>query len=597
MFFTLKKPKCRVANYIRRSFLIHRTYEQVYHDLYWANYPVPLTYLWTKNINPNTTSFSLYYTKNNAINYFKYEIENTSSYSVIPLYDHLKRAYTVIVVEYPYIISSGNDVFIDDTAINVIRTPNNNLYLAGLAKNYKGIKLSYVVLNVKTGKLLYISTEPEQDDKVGTYAHSPPIANSFIIAVKTKKHELNVKVIDLINEKIKGINYDMRKYITGHLRHHKIYYSKIHEANICEIDKSINGVIFYKKCQFVISAYVEDKIFDFIFSVSYENGKIVFSLAPKEDATNILAKREYSMGVGYDISKSYLHAVLLSVGDYALLKTCTMWIGKGLNLYYKNTLQATSSYSHHDLQIQNYGHVSILKANSELMALIQKQQLDRILEREYLILSLTKDSIEVIKLRDILDSMQSDTDSTIFLKVSQAIRKIDLVQITIDSVKAYLGTDCYVETAKTIGQLYSSNWNLYLIVFAYCLNQASYKVLLFVSNMKYLLSNHRKLNLIAEFETSKNDFYDNSLDFKKIVNRIYLISKKTHLWSRLKNMFRMSRGVDLVFDDIVITNHGHNRIYYDTIFNRHSIVTASEIGNVICDLCITKQITSLFSQV
>ena len=135
---------------------MNRTHEQFYYDQYWSMYPNPLTYLWAKNIKPNSNSFVLYYVKNDVISYFKYEIKNTQSYSVIPLYDHLKKTYTVVLTDYPYIFKNGNDMVIDDTQINVVRTPNGNLYLTGIAHKYKGVELSYIVLNVKNDKLLYI---------------------------------------------------------------------------------------------------------------------------------------------------------------------------------------------------------------------------------------------------------------------------------------------------------------------------------------------------------------------------------------------------------------------------------------------------------
>ena len=611
MFFVLKNflTKCRVANYVRRSFLVHRTHEQLYYDQYWAKYPIPLMYLWTKNIKSNTDSLTLYYLKNDIIKYFKYEVENTAPRCVIPLYNHIEKQYTVVVSDYPYIVKTGHDTATADTSIHVVRTPNGNLYLTGIAYGYKGIELSHVVLNLQNGRLLYMSGNLKQDDNIGTYVYTEPIANSFVIAMKTRKHKVNIKVINLISEDIKEINYDMSKYIDKIAKHYnildpEIYYTKIKKVKYYEIYKTNNGVIFYRKCKIVITAYIGDKLYQPTLLVFYENNKIVVSLVSGSEDTSELMRKEYSIGAQYDISKSYLYAVIFSVGDYTLMKSNNMWIGKWLDLYYKSGSYFSNSYSSYDLQLENRGDLVILKVKNRylneeedlqslLMCLIQKQKINEIINKKYQILSLTQKSIEFVRANDILSSIQNSIDSEIFLDISQLIRKVNLTDVINNSVRKYLGMDCRIEIDKTLGQLHSSSWNLYLVVFAYCPKEVAYKVLLFVSNIKDLLSNYKILKPIAGFEIIQREFNHSSPDFRRIANMIYVLSQNFHFWNRIKNMFSDTKDVDLISNKIITTNLGLNMVYYDTTFNRYSKITASEIGNVICKLCIVRTITSI----
>jgi hypothetical protein len=168
-----------------------------------------------------------------------------------------------------------------------------------------------------------------------------------------------------------------------------------------------------------------------------------------------------------------------------------------------------------------------------------------------------------------------------------------LTDVINNSVRKYLGMDCRIEIDKTLGQLHSSSWNLYLVVFAYCPKEVAYKVLLFVSNIKDLLSNYKILKPIAGFEIIQREFNHSSPDFRRIANMIYVLSQNFHFWNRIKNMFSDTKGVDLISNKIITTNLGLNKVYYDTTFNRYSKITASEIGNVICKLCIVKTITSI----
>jgi hypothetical protein len=62
-------------------------------------------------------------------------------------------------------------------------------------------------------------------------------------------------------------------------------------------------------------------------------------------------------------------------------------------------------------------------------------------------------------------------------------------------------------------------------------------------------------------------------------------------------MFHGSRGIDLISNDVVTTNLGINKVYYDMMFNRFSEQTASEVGNVVCALHVVKTITLIASEV
>jgi len=593
-------PKCQVANYVRRSFIVYRDRERVHHDKYWAKYPVPLMYLCTQNIKPNITSFSLYYVKNDVINYFKYETENTSSYSVIPLYNYLKRNYTVMVIDYPYmyISNSGYNMIIQDISINVVKTPNGNFYLTGIAYNYKGLERCFVVLNAQNGRLLYISDDLRKNymrGKSDMYRYSVPMANSFVVVIKTKKHKINIKVINLITEKIKEINYDMR----NHLEENEIYLSTFFVGEeITEIGKSDNGVIFYKSCKFYIYVHKKYESINLNLFVFYENNKIVISLVSEGDTTNILMKKEYYVESRYDVSESYLYAVFFSVDDHTLMKSQTMGIGKALKWYYKNSLHITHECRHSwNLPIENHGDLLIVKDKSKLMSLINKQEINKIIKKNYQILSLTRESIEVFGIKDVINLIQNNMYNEIFIEISRAIRKINLTEIVINSVTTYLGTDCHVETDKTLVQLDSSDLTLYLVVFAYCPKEAVYKVLLLVSSMHDLLANYKILKPIAKFEIIPREFNHSSPDFRRIVNMIYVLSKNVHFWDRIKNVFRDAGSVDLISNKIITTNLGLNKIYYDMTLNRFSGLTASELGNVICALCIVKTITSSTSKV
>jgi len=159
-----------------------------------------------------------------------------------------------------------------------------------------------------------------------------------------------------------------------------------------------------------------------------------------------------------------------------------------------------------------------------------------------------------------------------------------------------LGTDYHVEIDKTLVQLYSSDQTLYFVVFAYCQEQVSYKVLLFVSNINDLLLKRKLLKLIVALDIAKNDLYYNSLEFKKIVNKIYTISKNAYLSNKIKNTFHTSGSVDIIYNNLEIINRDIDKIYQDVLYNRGSEITASEIGNVICNLNIVKPIIPITSQ-
>jgi len=581
---------------VRRSFIVYRSRELVYYDQYWAKYPVPLTYLWSRNIKPKTAICSLHYIKNNVINYFKYEIETTSSYTVIPLYNHLKRNYTVMVIDYPhmYMSISGHNIIIDDVSINIVKTPNGNFYFTGIAYNYKGLERCFIVLNAQNGRLLYISDDLEKDDNRITYQYSVPIANSFVIVAKTKKHKINVKVINLINEDVDEFNYDMR----NNLEDYEIYRSTFFLGEgIIEIDKSNNGVIFYKRCKFSIYVDKKDKANILSFWVFYENNKIVISLESELNATNMLMKKEYYIESRYDVSESYLYAVFFSVDNHTLMKIQTTWLGKAVMWYYRNSLRFINNYrSAHDLPMENHGDYLLVKDKSKLMILINKQEISKIIKKNYLILSLTRESVEVFKIKDVINLIQNNKENEIFIEISQAIRKINLTEIVINSVTTYLGTDYHVEIDKTLVQLYSSDQTLYFVVFAYCQEQVSYKVLLFVSSINDLLLKRKPLKLIVAFDVAKNDLYYNSLEFRKIVNKIYTISKNAHLSNKIKNIFHTSGSVDIIYNNLEIINRDIDKIYQDVLYNRGSEITASEIGNVICNLNIVKPIIPITSQ-
>ncbi len=596
---------------MRRSVLVHRTHEQVYYDKYWTQYPTPLMYLWAKNMQLNTTSITLYYSKNDVINYFKHEIPNTSSYSVIPLYNHLKDNYTVVIANYPYIFKNGNDMVIDDTQIDVVRTPNGNLYLTGIAHNYRGMELSHIVLNVKNNTLLHISGDLKQNDHIGVYEYTKPIANSFVVIVKSRKHKININIVDLIKENIKKINYDISKYMLTqyNISGQEIHYSRIRDCESYEIHKTDNGTVFYKKCKFVVDIYAPDGIRSFILLVSYESNKLVVSLESNAENTNILMRKEYPIEAQYDISKSYLYAVLFSAGDYTLMKTNNMWIGTGLNLYYKDKLYVSNSYTPRDLTLKNHEVMLILKGKirdldkeehelqSLLMCLVQKRKINKVINKQYYILSTAKGNIELLKVNDILSSAWDNNNSEIFLDASLLVKTINLNDIINNSIKTQRNTGCSIETDKILGQLYSSSGDLYLVVFIYCMEEVAYKVLFFISNIRDLLSRHKILKLIAEFKIKPSKFNPNSPDFKRIANMIYLSYKNYRLWNKLKNMFHDSKGIDLISDDVVTTNRGINNVYYDMMFNRFSAQTASEVGDVFCTLHVVKTITSIASEV
>jgi hypothetical protein len=266
--------------------------------------------------------------------------------------------------------------------------------------------------------------------------------------------------------------------------------------------------------------------------------------------------------------------------------------------YYKNSLRRTNSYkSSYDLPIDNHGDWVLVKDKSKLMILINKQEINKIIKKNYQILSLTRENIELVKIKDVINLVQNNTDDEILVEISQAIRKINLTEILINSVTTYLGTDCYVETDKTLVELYSFDWTLYFVVLAYCTGQGAYKVLLFVSSIHDLLANRKLLRLMVVLEIRKDDFYDNSPEFKKIVNQIYVISKNINLWNKIKNMFHTSGSIDVIYNNLEITNCGIDTIYYDALYNRGSVITASEIGNVICNLNIVKPIIPISSQI
>ena len=67
-------------------------------------------------------------------------------------------------------------------------------------------------------------------------------------------------------------------------------------------------------------------------------------------------------------------------------------------------------------------------------------------------------------------------------------------------------------------------------------------------------------------------------------------------WNKIKSMFHTSAGIDIIYNDLTITNFGLNKIYYDTLYNRGSWITASEIGNIIYNLNIVKPIIPITSQ-
>ena len=155
-------PECKVAHSIRRSYLYKADKDHNVQSEVSKKYPLPYYYIQKEHIA------SFYYNKNNLIVYYTNSSQN-NVLRIVPLYDHVKNDYEIILSDYEYNFKLHRDVCI-------FKTPNRQVYL--LHEESESIS----IVNIGTGKLLYDSRN-YFSNSVFYLFRSMPIANSFIVAM------------------------------------------------------------------------------------------------------------------------------------------------------------------------------------------------------------------------------------------------------------------------------------------------------------------------------------------------------------------------------------------------------------------------------
>jgi hypothetical protein len=587
-----------IAKSIKHSFLHKKSSGKVETDNSLRIYPLPATYM--RRIDGG---FSMFYVKNDVINYYARD-KGIMKYNLIPLYDYKSNRYDIIVTGYPYSFSdkSGEDMV-------VVRTPNNKYYIAGIVQEYKNLKDMLVILDVESESLLY-ACRANLRGKVNRVWHSMPIANSFIVVLTTSPKEIAIYVLDLINEKVDKINYDLDLHKTKILNFGRN--SKITGFDMIKfgynIDRDIGGTVFYQKYYIDIRLHV-DKRFggDISLTASYQNRELEVVLKVSEDISIV---RRYAIDTKLDLAASHLYSVIVTSGEYTLLKGARD--SNHVELYYKTEPQNTDININSSFEINRYEPISIIEVDSKYFVVFNRSKTDKFSAQNWYHVLLEYGAIKILALHRMVSLMTKISDGShsnaiVFDEKMKEIKVMQLHTLLRDLVYLnlgkYLEDKCNPSSVNFVAKVNSYNDKFYILFWSYCYSHRKYYFTLFECSISDILKGAHYFRLMWLFEVDERPlFYKYDSSYRYNAKRLYAYTKIKHSYfaESLLTMFDNNMNkISTIYDDIVLGGlYDSNRYYYDLRFNRKSINVVNILNQdsmpVIYGLKMVEKIVPMF---
>ncbi len=591
-------PQTRIAKSIRHSFLHKKSSGKVEIDNSLRIYPLPATYIRRAN-----GIFSFFYVKNDVVNYYAHN-KGITNYNFIPVYDYKANQYDIIVTDYPYSFSdkSGENMI-------VVRTPNNKYYIAGIVQEYQNYKDMLIVLNVNSESLLY-ACKADLRGKVNRVFHSMPIANSFIVVLTTSPKEMAIYVIDLINEKVDKINYDLELHKTKILNfgiNSKITYVNMNKFGY-NVDRDSRGTVFYNKYYIEIGLYINKRFGGNIsLTASYQNWELEVVLKVSK---SINITRRYTVDTKLDLSASRLYSVITTSDEYALLKGAR--VSHHVELYYKNEPQDTLININSDFRINRHEDISIIEVKSKYFIIFNKAKIDKLSTKSRYHVLIEDKTIKVLSLHRMVNLMSDMLDSyhnnaIFFEEKTQEVKLIKLDILLRDLVTLnlgkYLEDSCNPNLSDVVAKVDLYNNKFYILFWSHCPSYEKYYFTLFRCSISDILKGAHYFRLMWVFGVDDRPlFYKYDSSYRHNVKRLYAYTKIKHSYfaESLLTMFDKNMNkMPTIYDDIVLGGlYDGSSYYYDLRFNRKSVgimnILMQDSRPVICDLKIVKEVVPMF---
>ncbi len=583
-------------------------------------YPIPIKYIHGKVYNYSFTS--LFYTKQDTI-YYHYKADkfdkHDSEFSLLALYNYREESYDIINnnswLSYPYSIEHLERV-------QIIRTPNGMLYSLheGKSDDSQNYRLLVITNLNKNKRLYYIGTSHKIGDPVVLY--SLPVANSFVIVTIVFEYEILVQTIDLVNEKIYEINYNIIDYINNVVRKYaddvqtrKAIINKytIYVTNQLQKDKDnlifCEGCIFdFKEIQLSPDCIISEP---FSLMVSYKDSQLSISLKTNESILECstgkqikfedrldLVNKKYKIENYYNIGASHLYSILGSFDEYTFIEEKIVK-QPNITVYHKN--KQFDYIPSSKFKVYNVDGIILIMANDRIYASITRELLSKKYGiRKYLMADNNGVIliINVLKIYQLLliQSLRSNKDKlAINIEAEKIIKRVNLkdvinkiiqkfFRIFNASIPVYSYFNYYLDNEKEC---------IYLVIwmhkYEYKDNEGYHycEYALLRYDIDKLFNNQNPLSLMWYFiNKSKEikDYHRLLLSIKKGNIFYYLVNHSKPLEDN-NNIYNIINPDEDLEDNIEIS--------WDLRHNRKSILFKFRFEPILCRLTLTKFINPL----
>jgi hypothetical protein len=607
-------PECKVAHSIRRSYLYKAGEDHNVQSEISKKYPLPYYYVQKEHIA------SFYYSKNNLIAYYTNSSQN-NVLRIVPLYDHVKNDYEIILSDYEYNFKLHHDVCI-------FKAPNRQIYLLHEESD------SIAIVNISTGKLLYDSRD-YFSNSVFYLFQSMPIANSFIVAMMATGNEIVVHVIDLITEKIYEQRCSIEKIKESILSLSKNdkYYEELKSIEHLDklyiainvkssIDTSIADSVHYDKYVVNIRLYLgagitanvlkdaisliaiyRDNELAVMLQINREVTLVISSYTHEIDfgETTILTSGKYKLDNKYDISQSRLYSVIISAGDYTIVNESNRrW--SGFALYRNNEIYAILPYRYFSLN--SFDNILFVRASDKMLACANKNRLTKInIVNRYYVKCIENNNsddsticrdinvIETKVVRDLLLDRMSESNDVkwVAVDVTDKVKKVHLKDKLEKEAHLYI---CSNEDFSFFDYAFYIDYDteeLYTLVFFRCksTNPKKYRVYLFKCKIDRLLSSHNSFILVWKFETSVLK--------SKVSSILHNLNKMISSDNRVLRLLSKKFGKEIRFIGLKIFEaYDKNNAYHDYGYNRKSIRTLPQESSIASTLHLVRRMLPTF---
>jgi len=607
-------PKCKVAHSIRRSYLYKADEDHNVQSEVSKKYPLPYYYIQKEHIA------SFYYNKNNLIAYYTNSSQN-NVLRIVPLYDHVKNDYEIILSDYEYNFKRHHDACI-------FKAPNRHVYLLHEESD------SITIVNIGTGKLLYDSRN-YFSDSVFYLFRSMPIANSFIVAMMSIGNEIVIHVIDSITEKIYEQRCSIEKIKESILSLSKNdrYYEEIKNIEYLDkfyidinvnssIDTSIANSVFYDKYVVNISLYLGASITTHVLEVAisliaiYRDNELAVTFQINRKVTlvtssytyeidfgetTILTSGKYKLDSKYDTSQSRLYSVIISAGDYTIIKESNRhW--SGFALYCNNEIYAISPYGYFILN--SFDNILFVRASDKRLACVNKNRLIKMnIVNRYYVECIENDNsddsticrdinvIEAKVVRDLLLNRMPESNDVkwVAVDITDKVKNVHLKDKLEKEVKIYT---CSNEDFIFFDYAFYIDYDteeFYSLVFSRCksTNPKKYRVYLFKCKIDRLLSSHNPFILVWKFETSVLK--------SKVSSILHNFNKMTSSGNRVLRMLSKKFGKEIRLIGLkIFESYDKSNAYHDYGYNRKSIRTLTQDTSIVSTLHLVRRMLPTF---